>query len=159
MSQLTRHRVLVVEDEKHLAIGIQFNLQAEGYEVVTVGDAPAALDLIHEQHQPFDVLILDIMMPGMSGYALCERLRHLGYHMPILMLSARTLAEDRTRGFDAGANQYLTKPFELDELISRVRNLVSHPQPTPIPKSKTSSSNTTQQECSFGNAQDQLQYI
>jgi two-component system OmpR family response regulator len=69
-------------------------------------------------------MILDLMLPGMSGYAVCETLRDAGYDMPILILSARSLSEDRTRGFDVGANQYLTKPFDLDELLSRVKNLL-----------------------------------
>jgi two-component system OmpR family response regulator len=72
------------------------------------------------------LIILDIMLPGMSGYALCEQLRERGNDVPILILSARTLSEDRKRGFDVGANQYLSKPFDLDELLSRVRNLLTH---------------------------------
>jgi two-component system OmpR family response regulator len=71
-------------------------------------------------------VILDLMLPGMSGYAVCESIRRAGNPVPILILSARTLSEDRTRGFDVGANQYLSKPFELDELMSRVRNLLAH---------------------------------
>ena len=66
------------------------------------------------------------MLPGMSGYAVCEKLRQQGSDVPVLILSARTLSEDRTRGFDVGANQYLAKPFDLDELLSRVKNLLTH---------------------------------
>jgi two-component system, OmpR family, alkaline phosphatase synthesis response regulator PhoP len=121
----TKH-ILVVEDERHLAVGIKFNLEAEGYRVTTVGDGAAALRLIEEGDPDFDLLILDIMLPGMSGYAVCESLRNAGSDVPILILSARTLAEDRTRGFDVGANQYLSKPFDLDELLSRVKNLLTH---------------------------------
>jgi DNA-binding response OmpR family regulator len=72
-----------------------------------------------------NLLILDLMLPGMSGYSVCETIRDAGKNMPVLMLSARTLSEDRTRGFDVGADQYMTKPFELDELISRVKNLLT----------------------------------
>lgn len=118
--------ILIVEDERHLAMGIQFNLENEGYRVTTVGSGTEALRLIDEQEAEFDLIILDIMLPGMSGYAVCEALRQRGSDIPILILSARTLAEDRTRGFDVGANQYLTKPFDLDELLSRVRNLLIH---------------------------------
>jgi two-component system alkaline phosphatase synthesis response regulator PhoP len=118
--------ILVVEDERHLAMGIKFNLQAEGYRVTTVGDGPQALKVFEESDDEIDLLILDIMLPGMSGYSVCQALRERGSDLPILILSARTLSEDRTRGFDVGANQYLSKPFELDELLSRVKNLLTH---------------------------------
>ena len=118
--------ILVVEDERHLAVGIKFNLEAEGYRVTTVSDGPSALKLLEEGDEEIDLVILDLMLPGMSGYAVCQSLRESGNDVPILILSARTLAEDRTRGFDVGANQYLTKPFDLDELISRVKNLLTH---------------------------------
>jgi two-component system alkaline phosphatase synthesis response regulator PhoP len=118
--------ILVVEDERHLAVGIKFNLEAEGYRVTIVGDGAAALRLIEEEELEIDLVILDIMLPGMSGYAVCESLRTAGSDVPVLILSARTLAEDRTRGFNVGANQYLSKPFDLDELLSRVKNLLTH---------------------------------
>lgn len=117
-------RVLVVEDEKHLGVGIKYNLEAEGYTVTLVEDGPTALKLISGGARPFDAIVLDLMLPGMSGYTVCQTLRDGGVNIPILMLSARTLPEDRTRGFDVGANQYLTKPFDLDELLSRVNNLL-----------------------------------
>ncbi len=117
--------ILVVEDERHLAVGIKFNLEAEGFQVTTVDDGPSALRIVEEGADPVDLIILDLMLPGMSGYAVCEQLRADGRDMPILILSARTLTEDRTRGFEVGADQYLTKPFDLDELISRVRSLLS----------------------------------
>ena len=119
-------RVLVVEDETHLADGLSYNLEAEGYHVTTVGDGPSALKIIEENDSDVDLVIMDLMLPGMSGYAVCEEIRNLGCDVPILILSARTLSEDRTRGFDVGANQYLTKPFDLDELLSRVKNLMTH---------------------------------
>ena len=125
MSSTAKH-ILVVEDERHLAMGIKFNLESEGYRVTAVGSGPAALDLFEESETEVDLIILDIMLPGMSGYSVCEQLRERGNDVPILILSARTLAEDRTRGFDVGANQYLSKPFDLDELLSRVRNLLTH---------------------------------
>ena len=118
-----RKRVLIVEDEHHLAVGIKYNLEAEGFAVTTVGDGPSALQLLETQPR-IDLVILDLMLPGMSGYAVCAKLRDKNIDVPVLMLSARTLTEDRTRGFDAGADQYLTKPFDLDELLSRVRNLL-----------------------------------
>ena len=116
--------ILVVEDEEHLATGIQFNLEAEGYEVTHAADGNRALAVIDRGDPPVDLVILDLMLPGMSGYTVCETLRESDQNMPVLMLSARTLAEDRTRGFDVGADQYLSKPFELDELLSRVNRLL-----------------------------------
>ena len=89
------------------------------------GDGPAALKVLEETPGDVDLVVLDLMLPGMSGYAVCEALREADRDMPVLILSARTLAEDRTRGFDVGANQYMTKPFDLDEFLSRMRNLLS----------------------------------
>ncbi len=115
---------MVVEDEQHLGIGIKYNLEAEGYRVSLVEDGPSALRLIDLSPQSIDMIILDLMLPGMSGYTVCQKIRDAGLGLPVLMLSARTLPEDRTRGFDVGANQYMSKPFELDELLSRVKNLL-----------------------------------
>lgn len=117
--------ILVVEDEAHLAAGIKYNLDAEGYRVTTVGDGPSAVSYIKNHPDSVDLVILDLMLPGMSGYAVCESLRSDNQHMPVLILSARTLSEDRARGFDVGADQYLTKPFDLDELLSRVKGLLT----------------------------------
>jgi two-component system OmpR family response regulator len=120
----TQH-ILVVEDEDHLAMGIKYNLLADGYRVTVVGDGHSAVDLLTQSPEDVDLVVLDLMLPGMSGYAVCEALRAIDRRLPVLILSARTLAEDRTRGFDVGANQYMTKPFDLDEFLSRVRNLLS----------------------------------
>ena len=117
--------ILVVEDEDHLAKGIKYNLEAEGYSATVVGDGVTALKLFEDKSNSIDLLILDLMLPGMSGYAVCDALRAAGNDIPILILSARTLMEDRSRGFDVGANQYLNKPFELEELLSRVNNLLT----------------------------------
>jgi len=119
-----KEHILVVEDEEHLATGIKYNLDAEGYRVSTVGDGPSALKLLEENPDDVELVILDLMLPGMSGYAVCEALRAADRDIPVLILSARTLTEDRTRGFDVGANQYMTKPFDLDEFLSRVKNLL-----------------------------------
>jgi two-component system OmpR family response regulator len=124
-SMTTCKHILVVEDEEHLATGIKYNLDAEGYRVTIVGDGPTALRFIKENPDEVDLVILDLMLPSMSGYAVCEALRADDKHMPVLILSARTLSEDRTRGFDVGADQYLTKPFDLDEFLSRVKNLLT----------------------------------
>lgn len=145
-------RILVVEDEQHLAIGIKYNLEAEGFDVTTAGDGPTALRLFDESPEGFDLLVLDLMLPGMSGYAVCESLRAAGHDLPVLMLSARTLAEDRTRGFDVGADQYLMKPFDLDELLSRVRNLLARHQRRPAPAAPTRPPADAAATYSFGQA-------
>ena len=116
--------ILVVEDEEHLAIGIKYNLEAEGFRVTTVGNGQAALAAISSTEAPVDLVVLDLMLPGMSGYAVCEAIRAQGRDTPVVMLTARTLVEDRIRGFDAGTDVYLQKPFDLDELLSIVRNLL-----------------------------------
>lgn len=133
MGETTSH-ILLVEDEEHLAVGIKFNLEAEGYHVTLVGNGPAALRVAEALDPPVDLIVLDLMLPGMSGYEVCEQIRGAGKQMPVLMLSARTLSEDRTRGFDVGANQYLVKPFELPELLSRIKNLLAqyNGQPTSL---------------------------
>ena len=116
--------ILLVEDEQHLAFGITFNLEAEGHTVTAAGDGQTALAALDEGRPPIDLVVLDIMLPGMSGYDVCAAIRTLGGELPIVMLSARTLVEDRVRGFDAGTDVYLQKPFELEELLSVVRNLL-----------------------------------
>lgn len=134
MSIRTRKHVLIVEDEKHLAMGVKYNLEAEGYRVTWVEDGPTAVRLIEADRYAFDMMILDLMLPGMSGYAVCQTLREQSIFLPILILSARSLPEDRARGFDCGANQYLNKPFDLDELLARVKNLLKlHTQVQPAP--------------------------
>ena len=120
--------ILVVEDEEHLAIGIKYNLEAEGFTVTTVGDGQAAIASVTgagTAAAPIDLVVLDIMLPGMSGYAVCEAIRAGAGDLPIVMLTARTLVEDRIRGFDAGTDVYLQKPFDLEELLSVVRNLLA----------------------------------
>lgn len=118
--------ILVVEDEQHLALGIKYNLVAEGYRVTAVGDGPSALQLLEQNAGSVDLMVLDLMLPGMSGYAVCEAIRAQNMELPILILTARTMTEDRTRGFQVGANQYLTKPFDLDEFLARIQNLLTY---------------------------------
>ena len=118
-------RILIVEDESHIGFGIKFNCEQEGFQATWVTDGPSALQLLEDETSAFDLIILDLMLPAMNGYTLLEKFRDKGGHIPVLILSARTLTEDRIRGFDAGADQYMTKPFELKELISRVRGLLN----------------------------------
>jgi two-component system OmpR family response regulator len=119
-------RILVVEDEEAMAAGLKFNFEQEGYHVVHAGDGPTALEYLRNaDNPPVDLVILDLMLPSMSGYETCRQIRSFNNDIPILVLSARSLSEDKTMAFDCGTNQYLTKPFALPELLSRVRNLTS----------------------------------
>lgn len=117
-------RILVVEDEEAIARGLRFNFEREGYQVDLVGDGPSALELYESAQPPVDLVVLDLMLPNMSGYEICRALRRLDLDLPILALTARTLSEDKIQAFDSGVDQYMTKPFSLPELLSRVRNLL-----------------------------------
>ena len=116
--------VLIVEDEKHLADGLRYNLKAEGYEVDVAGSGEQAYDLLLERRPGYDVVVLDVMLPGIDGFSLASRLRSQGHFVPILMLTARGQAEDVLRGFEAGADDYLPKPFELSVLLARINALL-----------------------------------
>ncbi len=117
-------RVLVVEDEAHLAQGLRFNLEAEGHAVEVAGDGESALTRLLEKREPFDVLVLDVMLPGKSGFNVAAELRERKNYVPILMLTARGRAEDVLEGFASGADDYLPKPFELPILIARLDGLL-----------------------------------
>lgn len=117
-------RVLIVEDETHLRDGLRYNLEAEGYDVLAVSDAETAFAELNEKPRAFDVVVLDVMLPGMDGFTLAQKLRAQGQFVPILMLTARGQAEDVLRGFEAGADDYLPKPFELAVLIARIHALL-----------------------------------
>jgi two-component system alkaline phosphatase synthesis response regulator PhoP len=116
--------VLIVEDEKHLADGLRFNLEAEGYMVEAVGDGEAALALLMEKPPRFDAVVLDVMLPGKDGFAVASELRASGQFVPVLMLTARGRPEDVLRGFESGADDYLAKPFELAVLMARLNGLL-----------------------------------
>jgi DNA-binding response OmpR family regulator len=117
--------VLIVEDERHLAEGLRFNLEAEGYAVETVADGETALSkLTGITEMRFDVVLLDVMLPGMDGFNVAAELRRAGQFVPVLMLTARGRPEDVLRGFEAGADDYLPKPFELSILLARLSGLL-----------------------------------
>ncbi len=117
-------RVLIVEDEAHLAQGLQFNLQAEGHAVEVAGDGESALERLVEKNERFDAVVLDVMLPGKSGFDVAALLREKKNYVPILMLTARGRPEDVLQGFAAGADDYLPKPFELAILIARLESLL-----------------------------------
>lgn len=117
--------VLIVEDEEHLVAGLRFNLEADGWRVETVSEGAAGLEMLTDEGANFDVVILDVMLPGeMDGFAVAAELRARGHFVPVLMLTARGRPEDVLRGFEAGADDYLPKPFELKILLARLRGLL-----------------------------------
>src|ERR1700729_1841670 len=116
--------ILVVEDEAHLAEGLRFNLEAEGYQVNVVDTGEAALELFEGKKPEYDVVVLDVMLPGKDGFTVISELRQAGQFVPTLMLTARGHPEDVLKGFSAGADDYLAKPFDLSILIARIRGLL-----------------------------------
>ena len=116
-------RVLVVEDEAHLAEGLAYNLEAEGYEVEVLADGRSAAERV-QVAPPLDLVILDVMLPGQSGFEVARRTRASGNYVPILILTAKDDPADVVRGLEEGADDYLTKPFKLDELLVRARALL-----------------------------------
>jgi two-component system alkaline phosphatase synthesis response regulator PhoP len=118
------NRILIVEDEKHLAEGLRFNLEAEGYEVQVVDNGEAALDLVIGQSAPFDIVVLDVMLPGISGFDVVAGMRKAGQFVPTLILTARGHSDDVLTGFASGADDYLAKPFDLSILIARIGGLL-----------------------------------
>ena len=120
MSEL--NKILLVEDDPHLAKGLRFNLEREGYEVSLVDNGVSALDLLREED--FDLLILDLMLPTMGGLDVARQIRETNMRFPILMLTAKSTKKDKEIGFEAGADDYLTKPFHLPELLLRVKGIL-----------------------------------
>jgi DNA-binding response OmpR family regulator len=119
-----RESILIVEDEAHLAHGLRFNLEAEGYSTEIADSGELALERLLRDRQPFHAVVLDVMLPGASGFDVAQQLRNAGNFTPVLMLTALGRSEDVLRGFEAGADDYLPKPFELAILIARVRALI-----------------------------------
>jgi DNA-binding response OmpR family regulator len=117
-------RILVVEDEGHIAQGLRFNLEAEGHSVQIAEDGESALDRMLVKSEPFDLVLLDVMLPGKDGFTVARELRQQQNFAPILMLTARGRPEDVLKGFESGADDYLPKPFNLDILVARVGGLL-----------------------------------
>ena len=117
-------KVLVVEDEQHLADGLRFNLEAEGYQVRLTDTGESALEMLRTEPSAFDVVVLDVMLPGKDGFSVMSEMRGAGQFVPTLMLTARGHPNDVLKGFAAGADDYLTKPFDLAILIARIRGLL-----------------------------------
>ncbi len=117
-------RILIVEDERHLAEGLRFNLEAEGYQVDVCEDGESALELLEASGSAIDLLVLDVMLPGKDGFEVMAELRREGQYLPTLMLTARGRPEDVLKGFESGADDYLPKPFELAILLARIGGLL-----------------------------------
>jgi len=121
-------RVLVVEDEAHLAKGLRFNLEAEGHSVEVSGDGESALDRLVAKKEDFDAVVLDVMLPGKDGFAVVASLRKAHNYVPVLILTARGRPEDVLQGFAAGADDYLPKPFQLPIFLARLQGLLRRSQ-------------------------------
>ncbi len=122
IDEINSARILLVEDEENLALGLEYNLTAEDYKVMWAKDGREALKLFEENK--FDLIILDIMLPYFNGFEIAQRVRETQPQMPILMLTARTQVEDRVKGLELGADDYLTKPFHLKELLLRIKGML-----------------------------------
>jgi len=117
-------RVLIVEDEEHLAAGLKFNLETEGLVAEVEENGQVALDRLTSEPNEFDVVLLDVMLPGLDGFEVVRRLREAGRFVPVMLLTARSHTDDVLRGFEAGADDYLPKPFDLAILLARVQGLL-----------------------------------
>jgi DNA-binding response OmpR family regulator len=117
-------RLLIVEDEQHIAQGLRFNLEAEGHTVDLEADGRAALERLLTSRGLYDAVVLDVMLPGKDGFEVVHALREAGQYVPVLMLTARNRPDDVLNGFEAGADDYLSKPFELAILLARIRGLL-----------------------------------
>jgi len=117
-----RQKILIVEDDEAIMLGLKENLKVAGYEVITAVDGDSALNLGLESDP--DLILLDIMLPGISGYEVCRKLRDAGKQVPVLMLTARQDEFDKLHGFEMGADDYVTKPFSINELLARIRAIL-----------------------------------
>src|SRR5215469_16883474 len=117
-------RILLVEDEAHIAQGLRFNLEADGHTVAVTDRGEDALNRLLERKENFDILVLDVMLPGQDGFSVARELRASRNYIPLLMLTARGRPEDVLKGFESGADDYLPKPFNLDILMARIGSLL-----------------------------------
>ena len=118
----TKKTILVVDDEPHIVLGLRDALEFEGFRVISAGEGQEGIALARSEAP--DAIILDLMLPDVNGYAVCEQLRRINAYVPIVMLTARSQETDKIRGLDAGADDYVTKPFSVNELIARMRAIL-----------------------------------
>lgn len=140
-SALISMKILIVEDERHLADGLRFNLEAEGYETEVAADGEAALSAVLSNG--FDAIVLDVMLPKLDGFAVTRVLRERHDYTPILMLTARNRPEDVLKGFEAGTDDYLPKPFDLDIFLARLKGLLRRSRWTQIESVRAKTPDTT----------------
>jgi DNA-binding response OmpR family regulator len=160
MNHSRARRILIIEDESHIAEALKLNLSMKGYEVLWAGDGLSGLDLWKKENP--DLIVLDIMLPGIDGFSLLQRIRLEDEKLPVLILSAKTEPSDKVRGLSCGVDDYLTKPFDLEEFLLRVERLLTRSawskQQTPAPSAPTVYSfggntinfDTLQAECRMG---------
>ena len=129
--------VLIIEDEQNIVDILSFNLGREGYDTLEALDGPTGLQLALEQNP--DLILLDLMLPGMDGFEVCRRIREAGSSVPIVMLTAREEEDDKVRGLELGADDYITKPFKNRELIARVKANIRRVDMTPAPAAPAAS--------------------
>jgi two-component system OmpR family response regulator len=147
MRETQAQRLLIVEDEDHLAAGLKLNLELEGYRVDVAANAKEAGQRLLDP-SGYDAIVLDVMLPDVNGFDLCRKFREAGNFIPVIMLTARSSPEDRVLGLEAGADDYLVKPFELEELLARVRSVLRRQR-----WEQTGGSNSKATTLAFGNAE------
>ena len=147
-------RILLVEDDAALVRGLAAILRGDGYSVDTAHDGPSALALVRDE--PFAVILLDVNLPGLSGFEVLRTLRARGCHAPILLLTARDSLEDRVKGLDLGADDYMLKPFEPPELAARVRALMRRPAADPSPVIRVGNLEIDRSRCTIRVAGEQV---
>jgi two-component system OmpR family response regulator len=147
MTEHEPQRLLIVEDEDHLAAGLKLNLELEGYRVDVAGNAKEAGQRLLDP-VGYDAIVLDVMLPDVNGFDLCRKFRESGNFIPVIMLTARSSPDDRVRGLEAGADDYMVKPFELDELLARVRSVLRRQL-----WEQSSGNHTKASTLAFGNAE------
>ena len=127
---MAEQRILIIEDEPDLLRGLEINLRAEGYEVLSAARGDTGLELALRERP--DLVLLDIMMPGMNGFDVCRELRRKGFEAPVIMLTAKGEEVDRIVGLEIGADDYVTKPFSIRELLARIRVRLRRHSPAPV---------------------------
>ena len=146
MNDRNAQRLLIVEDEEHLAAGLKLNLELEGYQVDVAANAKEAGQRLLDP-SGYDAIVLDVMLPDVNGFELCRKFRDAGNFIPVVMLTARSSPEDRVLGLEAGADDYMVKPFELNELLARVRSVLRRRR-----WEQNTGAQTKSTELSFGDA-------
>src|SRR5436305_10054001 len=148
-------RILIVEDEAHIADGLRFNLEAEGHSVEVTATGEDALQRLQNDSHQFEILVLDVMLPGKDGFTVARELRQSRNYIPLLMLTARSRPEDVLKGFEAGADDYLPKPFDLAILMARLESLLrrknwmrDHPQ-SAAPEAASSTTDSSSEPSTF----------